>query len=88
MRRNEEVREMVTSRRVLAGGEMERKAAYGIRLTLLLMAVSRSVFNFYMVKTTLGTVYVRAEGSVDPLAASIQQGDVFTVLLRTFLVRL
>lgn len=62
------------------GTKLERKAVLGIMLTLLLMTVLTSVFNFHSVKASLGTyIFIRADGSVDPPSAPIQRnGDVYT----------
>ena len=60
---------------------MLRKTVSGIMLTLLLIGVFTSAFNFHPVKSEwTGTVYIRADGSIDPPDAPIQRnGDVYTL---------
>jgi len=57
---------------------MKKKAASGITLTLLLIGITLA-FNIQPVKATGGTIYIRADGSVDPAEAPIQRdGDLYT----------
>jgi parallel beta-helix repeat protein len=58
---------------------MERKMVSGIMLTLfLLISMLTLAFNIQPVKAS-GTVYIRADGSIDPPTAPIQRnGDVYT----------
>ncbi len=57
---------------------MKKKAISGIILTLLMIAVSTSVFNLSLVKATPGTIYIRADGSIDPPTALISSVDNIT----------
>jgi len=58
---------------------MERKAVSGVMLILLLMGMLTLAFNIHPVKTWAGTVYIRADGSIDPPDAPIQRdGDIYT----------
>lgn len=59
---------------------MERKAVSGIMLTLLLIGMYTLAFNIQSVKAT-GTVYIRADGSVDPPTAPISSVDNVTYTL-------
>jgi parallel beta-helix repeat protein len=52
-----------------------RKAFAGIMLTLLLIGVLTWVFNIQPVEAEPGTIYIRADGSVDPPAANITSVD-------------
>jgi len=57
---------------------MKRRVASGIMLTFLLIAMLALAFNIQPVKAS-GTIYIRADGSVDPPTAPIQRnGDVYT----------
>ena len=57
---------------------MLRKVVSGITLTLLLITMLTLAFNIQPVKAS-GTIYIRADGSVDPLTAPIQRDvDVYT----------
>ena len=57
---------------------LERKAVSGMMLTLLLMGMLTLAFNIQPVKAS-GTIYIRADGSIDPPTAPIQRdGDVYT----------
>ena len=49
---------------------MNRKAASGIMVILLLVSTSLLVFNIQPVKAN-GAIYIRADGSVDPSTAPI-----------------
>jgi len=56
---------------------MESKAVSGIMLTLLLISMLTLAFNVQPAKA-FGTIYIRADGSVDPSAAPIQRdGDLY-----------
>jgi len=59
---------------------LERKAVSGIMLTLLLIGMYTLAFNIQSVKAT-GTVYIRADGSVDPPTAPISSVDNVTYTL-------
>ena len=59
---------------------MKRKAVSGIRLTLLLVGMLTLAFNIQPVKAS-GTIYIRADGSVDPPDAPIYTGDNVTYTL-------
>ena len=50
---------------------MDRKAASGIMLTLLLTSMLTLAFNIQSVRAEEGTIYIRADGSVDPPTANI-----------------
>jgi len=57
---------------------MNRETASGIMLMLLMFAMLTLAFNVKMVKAS-GTIYIRADGSIDPPTAPIQRnGDVYT----------
>jgi parallel beta-helix repeat protein len=57
--------------------ELLRKTVSGIMLTLLLIGMLTLAFNVQPVKAS-GTVYIRADGSIDPPTAPIQRdGDVY-----------
>ncbi len=49
---------------------MDRKAVSGIMLTLLLISMLTMAFNLQLVKAS-GTIYIRADGSVEPPTAPI-----------------
>ncbi|MCW3976830.1 MAG: hypothetical protein NWE77_02735, partial [Candidatus Bathyarchaeota archaeon] len=58
---------------------MRRKAVSGLVLTLLLGCVFRIPFNIQSAKAS-GTIYIRADGSIDPPTAPIQRdGDLYTL---------
>jgi len=59
---------------------MERKAIRGIMLTLLLVGVLTFAFNIQPVKAS-GTIYIRADGSIDPPTANITSVDNVTYTL-------
>jgi len=59
---------------------LKRKAVSGIRLTLLLVGMLTLAFNIQPVKAS-GTIYIRADGSVDPPDAPIYTGDNVTYTL-------
>jgi len=61
----------IGERRVLV---LKRKAVSGIMLTLLLMGILTLAFNIQPVKAS-GTIYIRADGSVDPPTAPIISVD-------------
>jgi len=52
-------------------GDMGRKAAFGIMLALLLLGIFTLALNIQPVRAS-GTIYIRADGSVDPPYAPIQ----------------
>ena len=57
----------------------EKKAVSGILLTLLLVSVFVLAFNIQPVRAQ-GTIYIRADGSIDPPTAPVQRnGDVYTL---------
>jgi len=57
-----------------------KKAVCGIVLALLLTSMLSSIINIQPVKAWTGTVYIRADGSVDPPDAPIQRdGNVYTL---------
>jgi len=58
---------------------MKRKAISGVVLTLLLISVLALAFNIQSVKAS-GTIYIRADGSIDPSGAPIHRaGDLYTL---------
>ena len=58
---------------------MEKKTASAITLTLLLTSMLTLAFNIQPVKAE-GTIYIRADGSIDPLYAPIQcDEDIYTL---------
>jgi len=58
--------------------KMKSKVITGIMLTLLLVNMLTLVFNVQQVKAS-GTIYIRADGSVDPSTTPIHQdGDIYT----------
>lgn len=58
--------------------KVERKAASGMMLVLLLTSMLTLAFNVFPAKAS-GTIYIRADGSIDPPTAPIQQeGKVYT----------
>ncbi|RLC80787.1 MAG: hypothetical protein DRI61_04985, partial [Chloroflexi bacterium] len=58
--------------------ELLRKLFSGIMLTLLLISMLGLMFNIQPVKAS-GTIYIRADGSIDPPTAPIQRdGDIYT----------
>lgn len=59
---------------------MKRKAVSGIGLTLLLIGMLTLAFNIQSVKAS-GTIYIKADGSVDPPDAPIYTGDNVTYTL-------
>ena len=61
--------------------ELSRKTVSIIMLTLLLTSTLTLAFNIQPVKSTwTGTVYIRADGSIDPPDAPIQRdGNVYTL---------
>jgi len=57
---------------------LEKKAVSGIMLTLLLTSMLTLAFNIQPAKAEPGTIYIRADGSVDPATAPILNvGNVF-----------
>jgi parallel beta-helix repeat protein len=59
--------------------ELLRKTVSGIMLTLFLIGMLTLAFNIQPVKAE-GTIYIRADGSIDPPTAPIQRnGDVYTL---------
>jgi parallel beta-helix repeat protein len=61
--------------------KLERKAVSGIMLTLLLIGMLTLAFNIQPVKAWTGTVYIRADGSIDPPDAPIITYDNVTYTL-------
>jgi len=58
--------------------KLEKRAVSGIMLTLLLLSILALAFNVQPVGSS-GTIYIRADGSVDPPTAPIQRdGDIYT----------
>lgn len=58
---------------------MERKAVPGIMVTLLLTSLLTLTLNIQPLKA-IGTIYIRADGSIDPTTAPIQRnGDMYTL---------
>ncbi|RLI39856.1 hypothetical protein DRO69_13780, partial [Candidatus Bathyarchaeota archaeon] len=60
---------------------MLRKTASGIMLTLLFISILTLAFNIQPVKAWTGTVYIRADGSIDPPDAPIITYDNVTYTL-------
>jgi parallel beta-helix repeat protein len=59
---------------------MKRKMASAVTLTLLLASMLTLAFNIQPVKAE-GTIYIRADGSIDPPTAPIQRdGDIYTIV--------
>jgi len=57
----------------------EKEGKIGIMLTLLLVGMLTLAFNIQQVKAS-GTIYIRADGSIDPLNAPIQRnGNIYTL---------
>jgi uncharacterized repeat protein (TIGR01451 family) len=54
---------------------MEKKAVSAILLTLLLTSMLTLAFNIQTVKAEPGTIYIRADGSIDPSTAPISSTD-------------
>lgn len=50
---------------------LKRNIASGIMLTLLLIGIMTLTFNIQPVKSKSGTIYIRADGSIDPSTAPI-----------------
>jgi len=61
--------------------DLKRKIIIGILLTLLLTSLSTLAFNIQRVKGWTGTVYIRANGSIDPFDAPISTVDNVTYTL-------
>jgi parallel beta-helix repeat protein len=59
---------------------MEKKAVSGILLTLLLTSMLTLALNIQTVKAESGTIYIRADGSVDPSTAPISIFDNVTYI--------
>jgi len=57
--------------------ELLRKIVSGIMLTLLLVSMGTLAFNIQPVKA-IGTIYIRADGSIDPPTANITTSDYVT----------
>jgi parallel beta-helix repeat protein len=56
-----------------------RKTVSGIMLSLLVISILTSAFNIQPVKAS-GSIYIRADGSIDPPTAPIQRdGDLYTL---------
>jgi len=61
-------------------GILGRKATSGIMLTLLVISMLTWAFVIQTVKAEPGTIYIRADGSVDPPTAPIHRdGDIYTL---------
>ena len=60
---------------------MEKKTASAIMLTLLLTSMLTLAFNIQPVKAGGGTIYIRADGSIDPPDAPITTVDYVTYTL-------
>jgi parallel beta-helix repeat protein len=61
------------------GTELFRKTVSGILLFLLLVSMLTAAFNIKPAKAEGETIYIRADGSIDPPTAPIQRdGDVYT----------
>jgi parallel beta-helix repeat protein len=58
---------------------MEKKTASAIMLTLLLTSMLTLAFNIQLVKAS-GTIYIRADGSIDPPTAPITTADNITYI--------
>jgi parallel beta-helix repeat protein len=59
--------------------ELLRKTVSGIMLSLLVISTLTSTFNIQPVKAS-GTIYIRPDGSIDPLTTPIQRdGDIYTL---------
>jgi len=68
---------------------MKLKAVSGIMLILLFMGMLTLAFDIRPVKAQLGTIYIRADGSVDPPTANITSVDnSLTTLPITIMTRL
>jgi len=60
---------------------MDRKIVSGLMLALLFITVLTSTFYVPLVKASSGTIYIRADGSIDPLSAPIQRnGSIYTLI--------
>jgi len=62
---------------------MKRKADSLVMLTSFLIGVLTSAVNIQPVKAS-GTIYIRADGSIDPPGASIPQERVFACISEAF----
>jgi len=60
--------------------KLEKKTVSGIMLTVLLIGMLTLAFNIQPVKA-IGTIYIRADGSIDPPTAPISTVDNFTYTL-------
>lgn len=59
-------------------GGVRRKAAYSLTITILLTGILASIVNIQPVKAN-GTIYIRADGSIDPPTAPIKRnGNTYT----------
>jgi len=59
---------------------MPKRTFSGIMLILLLISIAVLTFDFRTAKAWAGTVYIRADGSIDPVGAPIQRnGDIYTL---------
>jgi len=59
--------------------EMKRKAVSCIMLAMLLLAVSKTISDANFIEATPGTIYIRADGSIDPLTTPIERdGSLYT----------
>lgn len=57
---------------------MKRKTLFGLTSTLLLVSISILAFDIQPVEAS-GTIYIRADGSIDPITAPIQrEGNLYT----------
>lgn len=63
----------------LKGWSLKRKAISGIMLALLSLSMLSLSLNIQPLKAAVGTIYTRADGSVDPTTAPIQRdGNIYT----------
>jgi len=59
---------------------MSKKIHSGMMLTLLLISMLTLAFNIQPVKAS-GTIYIRSDGSIEPLTAPIERdGDIYTLI--------
>jgi len=58
---------------------MKGKKISGLMLSLFLISMLTSALNIQSIKAS-GTIYIRADGSIDPLTAPIKlDGDTYTL---------
>lgn len=70
--------------RVRRERRLPRRIISGIMLTLLLISMLTFAFNVQQVKASPETIYIRADGSIDPPGASIPQERVFACISEAF----